>query len=49
MYIKKIQVTAMHEAGADVATIAKWSGHKSLETITNHYLEVNDTTVDRYL
>ncbi|WP_186321173.1 site-specific integrase [Lysinibacillus fusiformis] len=47
--LRKTQVTAMHEAGADVATIAKQSGHKSLETITKHYLDVNDTTVDKYL
>lgn len=39
----------MHEAGADVATIAKLSGHKCLETITKHNLEVNDTTVEKYL
>ncbi|WP_093060391.1 tyrosine-type recombinase/integrase [Psychrobacillus sp. OK028] len=47
--LRKTQITAMHEAGADIATIAKQSGHKSLETITKHYLEVNDTTVDKYL
>lgn len=39
----------MHEAGADIATIAKQSGHKSLETITKHYLEVHNTTIDKYL
>ena len=47
--LRKTQVTAMHEAGADVAKNAKQSGHKSLETITKHYLEVHDTTVDKYL
>lgn len=47
--LRKTQVTAMHEAGADIATIAKQSGHKSLETITKHYLEVHDTIVDKYL
>lgn len=47
--LRKTQITAMHNAGADIATIAKQSGHKSLETITKHYLEVNDTTVDKYL
>ncbi|EON72991.1 tyrosine-type recombinase/integrase [Lysinibacillus sphaericus] len=47
--LRKTQVTAMHEAGADVATIAKQSGHKSLETITKHYLDVNGMTVDEYL
>ena len=39
----------MYENGADITTIAKQSGHKSLETITKHYLEVNDTTVDKFL
>ncbi|MFL0505528.1 tyrosine-type recombinase/integrase [Ureibacillus sp. 179-F W5.1 NHS] len=47
--LRKTQITSMHENGADLATIAKQSGHKSLETITKHYLEVNDTTVDKYL
>lgn len=47
--LRKTQISSMHEAGADLATIAKQSGHKSLETITKHYLEVNDTTVDKYL
>lgn len=47
--LRKTQITAMHENGADIATIAKQSGHKSLETITKHYLEVNDTTVDKFL
>lgn len=47
--LRKTQITAMHNAGADIATIAKQSGHRSLETITKHYLEVNDTTVDKYL
>lgn len=49
IYARKKQVTAMHDARADVATIAKQSGHKSLDTITKHYLEVHDTTVDNYL
>ena len=47
--LRKTQITAMHEAGADLATIAKQSGHKNLETINKHYLEVNDRTVDKYL
>lgn len=47
--LRKTQITAMHEAGADIATIATQSGHKSLETITKHYLEVHNTTIDRYL
>lgn len=47
--LRKTQVSAMHEAGADLATIAKQSGHKNLETINKHYLSVNDKTVDRYI
>lgn len=47
--LRKTQVSAMHENGADLATIAKQSGHKNLETINKHYLSVNDKTIDRYL
>lgn len=47
--LRKTQISAMHEAGADLATIAKQSGHKNLETINKHYLSVNDTTIDKYL
>lgn len=47
--LRKTQVSAMHEAGADLATIAKQSGHKNLETINKHYLSVNDKTIDKYL
>lgn len=47
--LRKTQVSAMHEAGADLATIAKQSGHKNLETINKHYLSVNDRTVDKFL
>lgn len=46
---RKTQVVSMHEAGADLPTIAKQTGHQSLETITEHYLTVSDSTVDKYL
>ncbi len=46
---RKTQVVAMHEAGADLPTIAKQTGHKSLETLSKHYLTVANSTVDRYL
>ena len=46
---RKSQVVAMHEAGADLSTIAKQTGHKSLEVIAKHYLSVSDSTVDKYL
>lgn len=46
---RKTQVTAMHSAGADLPTIAKQTGHKSLDTITKHYLSVSDDRIDKYL
>ena len=46
---RKTQVVSMHEAGADLPTIAKQTGHKSLETLSKHYLKVSDSTVDKYL
>lgn len=46
---RKSQVVAMHEAGADLPTIAKQTGHRSLEVISKHYLKVSDTTVEKYL
>jgi len=38
---------AMHAAGADLPTIAKQTGHKSLETLVQHYLTVSETTNDK--
>lgn len=46
---RKSQVVAMHAAGADLPTIAQQTGHKSLETLIQHYLTVSETTVDKYL
>lgn len=46
---RKSQVVAMHEAGADLPTIAKQTGHRSLEVLSEHYLTVSDSTVDKYL
>lgn len=47
--LRKTQITHMHRKKADLATIAKQSGHKSLQTITQHYLEVNNSDVDEFL
>lgn len=47
--LRKTQITHMHRKKADLATIAKQSGHKSLQTITQHYLEVDNADVDEYL
>lgn len=46
---RKTQVVSMHEAGADLPTIAKQTGHNSLETLSEHYLDVTDPTIDKYL
>ncbi|WP_233569684.1 tyrosine-type recombinase/integrase [Planomicrobium sp. Y74] len=45
----KSQVLAMHIAGADLPTIAQQTGHKSLETLIQHYLTVSEITVDKHL
>lgn len=47
--LRKTRVAAMHEAGTDLATIVKESGHENLETINKHYLSVNDRTIDKLL
>lgn len=47
--LRKTQVVSMHEQGADLTTIAKQTGHDSIEVLAKHYLEVSDTTVDKYL
>ena len=47
--LRKTQVSAMHEAGADAHTIAQQTGHRSIKTLTDHYLTVSTTTVDKYL
>ena len=46
---RKSQVVSMHAAGADLPTIAKQTGHRSLETLSKYYLTVADSTVDKYL
>ena len=47
--LRKTQVSAMHEKGADLPAIAKQTGHKSLEVLSKHYLKVNDKTIDKFL
>lgn len=46
---RKSQVVAMHAAGADLPAIAQQTGHKSLETLIQHYLTVSEVTIDTYL
>lgn len=47
--LRKTQITSMHEKGADVATIARQTGHATLKTISDHYLNVADKTVGKFL
>lgn len=47
--LRKTQISAMHKAGADLATIAEQSGHSNLETIKKHYLSVDGDKVKKYL
>lgn len=47
--LRKTQVSSMHEKGADIATIAKQTGHSSTQILAKHYLNVSDKTVDKYL
>ncbi|MCM3636370.1 site-specific integrase [Sporosarcina luteola] len=46
---RKTLVAFMHSSGADLSTIAKQTGHQSLETLDKHYLTVSDTTVDKFM
>lgn len=46
---RKTQITAMYQNGADIPTIAKQSGHKSHQTIMEHYINLKSDDVDEYL
>lgn len=46
---RKTLVAFMHSSGADLSTIAKQTGHQSLETLDKHYLNVADATVDKFM
>lgn len=46
---RKTQITAMYNNGADIPTIAKQSGHKSQQTILEHYINLKTSDVDEYL
>lgn len=46
---RKTQITSMYNKGADIPTIAKQSGHKSHQTIMEHYIQVRKEDVDDYL
>lgn len=47
--LRKTQVSLMHEKGADLVTITKQTGHTSTQTLSEHYLNVSDKTVDKFL
>lgn len=46
---RKTQITAMYQKGADIPTIAKQSGHKSHQTIMEHYIQLKTSDVDEFL
>lgn len=46
---RKTQITAMYNNGADIPTIAKQSGHKSHQTIMEHYINLKTSDVDTFL
>ena len=46
---RKTQITAMYQKGADIPTIAKQSGHKSHQTIMEHYIKLKSDDIDEYL
>ncbi|MEB7773535.1 tyrosine-type recombinase/integrase [Kurthia gibsonii] len=46
---RKTQITAMYQKGADIPTIAKQSGHKSHQTIMEHYIKLRSDDVEDYL
>lgn len=46
---RKTQITAMYQKGADIPTITKQSGHKSHQTIMEHYINLRSDDVDEYL
>lgn len=46
---RKTQITAMYKKGADIPTIAKQSGHRSQQTIMEHYINLKTSDVDEYL
>ena len=47
--LRKTQITAMYQKGADIPTIAKQSGHKSHQTIMEHYNKLKSDDVDVFL
>ncbi|MED0738762.1 MULTISPECIES: site-specific integrase [Aneurinibacillus] len=46
---RKTKITSMYQKGADIPTITKQSGHKSYQTIMQHYINVRTDDVDEFL
>src|SRR5699024_9051170 len=46
---RKTQVVHMHTKGADLTTIAVQTGHKDTKTISDHYLDVSNEAIDKFL
>lgn len=47
--LRKTQITSMHRNKADLATISRQSGHKSFQTISEHYIELDSVDLDDYI
>ncbi|WDV09277.1 tyrosine-type recombinase/integrase [Lysinibacillus irui] len=47
--LRKTQITSMHRNKADLATIARQSGHKSVQTISEHYIKLDSADLDDYI
>lgn len=47
--LRKTQVTSMYNNGASLPDIASQTGHKSLQTITDHYLKIEKKSIQKYL
>lgn len=46
---RKSIIKRMHDNGADLPTIAKQTGHKKIDTITDHYLNVDTSRVKKFI
>lgn len=47
--LRKTQITSMHKKKADLSTIARQSGHKSLQTISDHYIKIDGGDLDEFI
>lgn len=47
--LRKTQVSSMYNQGATLPDIASQTGHKSLQTINDHYLTIEKKSIERFL